>query len=142
MVDTDKTSTPASASGSATSSPSGNPFTDAATRIRNSAKYLLGAFAAVGALLAAGLQLTSLGKLSSDRPDHRSQLAALGVALTVLGIALAVGSASVVISRSFVTLSWLAEKDRRHRNVDRDKPLLAGLDVRTLYEFHLDVLES
>src|ERR1700719_2870994 len=86
-------------------------FSDAANRIRDSAKWLLGAFAAVGALLAAGLQLADLGKLASDRSDHRLQWAVVGVGAAVLGIGIAIGAAASVITRSFVTLKWLTEKN-------------------------------
>jgi hypothetical protein len=110
-------------------------FSDAADRIRDSAKWLLGAFAAVGALLAAGLQLADLGQLAPDREDHRLQWAAVGVGAAILGIGIAIGAAASVVTRSFVSLRWLAQKRRRTKDLDDDKILLAGqADVATLYQ--------
>jgi hypothetical protein len=118
-------------------------FSDAADRIRDSAKWLLGAFAAVGALLAAGLQLADLGKLASDRSDHRLQWAILGVVAAVLGISIAIGASASVITRSFVTLKWLTEKKRRRTGLDGDAVLLANhSDVPELYRKAIDALEA
>jgi hypothetical protein len=118
-------------------------FSDAANRIRDSAKWLLGAFAAVGAVLAAGLQLADLGRLAADRSDHRLQWAVVGVGAAVLGIGIAIGAATSVITRSFVTLQWLAAKDRRHRRIDKDKVLLANHDsVPALYRNSSNALKA
>ena len=118
-------------------------FSDAANRIRDSAKWLLGAFAAVGALLAAGLQLADLGKLASNRSDYRLQWAVVGVAAAVLGIGIAIGASASVITRSFVTLKWLTEKQSRHKAFDADKILLAShQNVQELYQKYSGALEA
>src|SRR5213075_1286979 len=53
----------------------------AVNRYRDLTKYLVTIFAAVGALLAAGTQLSSLGRLNLN--DYPGRLLAAGVALTV-----------------------------------------------------------
>lgn len=118
-------------------------FTDAANRIRDSAKWLLGAFAAVGALLAAGLQLADLGALSGTRSDSRLSWSVAGVSLALLGVGIAIGAASAVVTRSFVTLEWLQSKDRRHKDLSADSVLLADqADVPTLYRNFSDALQK
>lgn len=95
------TPTPAAAD-----SPAG-PYDTATAALRDSAKWLLGAFAAVGAVFAAGLQLASIGDLSWD---HRGRLiaAVLGVLLTVGGVAVAIYAVSEILTRRLVTLATLA----------------------------------
>jgi len=60
-------------------------------RLRDTAKWLIGAYAAVGTAILAGLQLTSLGKIE----DHDRLALAMGAALVAL-IAVAVAIAKVV----------------------------------------------
>jgi hypothetical protein len=122
---------------------SAGAFSDAADRIRDSAKWLLTAFAGVGAVLAAGLPLADLGKLASDRNDHRLQLAIAAIVAAELGIGIAIGAAASVINRSFVTLKWLKEKKRRRKNLDGDSILLAGHDdVPQLYDKMTSALQA
>jgi hypothetical protein len=104
----------------------------AAERIRQSATWLLTSFAAVGVVLAGGLQLADLGKLSWDEPSR--VVAALGgVTLAILGIAIAVGAASTVPTRSYVNLNWLVSHpdDPATQVVAGDQDLLAPYDTIT-----------
>jgi hypothetical protein len=118
-------------------------FSDAADRIRDSAKWLLTAFAGVGAVLAAGLPLADLGKLASDRSEHRLQLAIAAVVAAELGIGVAIGGAASVINRSFVTLKWLKDRQRRHQSIDGDRILLAGYEsVPQLYDKMASALQA
>lgn len=102
-------------------------FADAADRIRESAKWLLGAFAAVGALFAAGLQLQSIGQLEAG--TTRSTTVVLGLLLTVGGISLAIGAAASVIGKSYVSLHWLVTSRRAwrlRRSLQADGLLVPG----------------
>lgn len=65
-----------------------NPFQQAVDRVREAAKWLIASFAAIGAAMIAGSQLSSLGKL--DATDARFWLAILGVLLALGGVAWAI----------------------------------------------------
>jgi hypothetical protein len=64
-------SAPSDSPSSSTSTPQPSSLAQAAERIRDAAKWLIASFAAVGAILVAGLQLTGIGKLSNDPPEYR-----------------------------------------------------------------------
>jgi len=120
-----------------------NVFSDAAGRIRDAAKWLLAAFALVGATFAAGIQLSSLGNLTFDTAEDRLDWAIAGVSLTVLGIAIAIGGATLVIGKSFVTMYWLKSKDYRHDQIDKDQVLLASrANVGALYKEYHEALSA
>ena len=69
-----------------------DPLGNASDRIRESTKWLVAAFAAVGAILAAGLQLASVGRLSYHQPGRL--FLAIGGALLAVG---ALSSIPIVI---------------------------------------------
>src|SRR5690242_2358425 len=71
--------------------------------MRSSAKWLLGAFAATGAVVFAGLQLTSLGDINTDVDPWRMPTAIVGFGLTIVGIAIAIGAIGAFLRRSSVT---------------------------------------
>ena len=103
----------------------GPPLAAAAERIRDSAKWLLGSFAAVGAILVAGLQLTGVGELE----DGRLRWALGGLAVAVVGVVIAIGAAGAVVTKTFVTLKWLAQRPDGDPALDRiagDKVVLGG----------------
>lgn len=67
-------------------------------RVRETAKWILTSFAAVGAILVAGLQLSSLGKLTGETPDGRIVAALAGIVLAAIGVVLAIGFMSSVLA--------------------------------------------
>jgi hypothetical protein len=101
----------------------------AADRIRESAKWLIASFAAVGGILVAGLQLTGIGKLTNEPPDHRLGWALAGLCAAISGIVIAIAAASSVVTKSFVTLKWLANQEPSHpamEGIEGDVGLLGG----------------
>lgn len=117
------------------SSEAQTPLANAAERIRGSAQWLLGAFAAVGALLAAGLQIGSIGELDID-DGARFWIAFAGIAIAVIGIVVAVAAAASVSTRSDVSLHWLAANpnSQASKMVDADPALRQGLTVDALQD--------
>lgn len=109
------------------------PLASAAERIRGSAQWLLGAFAAVGALLAAGLQIASIGELDTDN-GARFWIAFGGIALAVIGIIFAVAAAATVSTKSEVSLHWLASNpdSEASKMVNADPALRQGLTLESL----------
>jgi hypothetical protein len=106
---------------------SASSLAQAGDRIRESAKWLIASFAAVGAILAAGLQLTGLGELS----DERLAVALIGLAVAIVGVAIAIRAAGGVVTESFVTTKWLASRapdDVAVAEIVGDKGLLGGFD--------------
>jgi hypothetical protein len=95
-------------------------FREAVDTVRATAKWLIAAFAAVGAALAASIPLSSFG----DAQGSRLWLAVIGASLAFGGIALAILSVSHVLTPSFLNLdrvTTLISDD-----VASDKTLLAG----------------
>ena len=83
------TSAAAAAAQPPASPPATNPYQAGNEQIRKTATWLIGALAAVAAILLAGSQVSSIGKLPADHLIGR---------LTVAGVAAAVAIASVVFS--------------------------------------------
>ena len=108
--------------------PAASPLGKAADRVRESAKWLIASFAAVGALLIAGLQIADIGALSGGRLAG----AIVGIILGVLGVVVAIAAASSVVTKSFVTLKGLAEQTNTTKeplkSIEGDKVMLGGLD--------------
>ena len=111
------------------------PLANAAERIRGSAQWILGAFAAVGALLAAGLQIASIGELEPS-DGARFWIAFGGIAVAVIGIVIAVGAAASVSTQSDVSLHWLASdtQSEASKKVTADPALRQGLTVTSLQD--------
>jgi hypothetical protein len=109
--------------------PPPNPLVAATDKLRQSAIWLLGAFAAVGAVFAAGLQLANIGNLGTDTPG-RLGAAIVGLILTVAAIVVAVSAAARVSARSRVNLALIGtpEFDSVRSLVDNDHEALAGFD--------------
>jgi hypothetical protein len=104
----------------------------AADRVRESAKWLIVSFAAVGATLMAGLQLTNIGGLTNSGPDERLSWAIFGIVLGVGGVVVAIGAASAVVTASFVTLKVLTEEsptDAARASIEGDKIVMGGYDT-------------
>src|SRR5689334_9224297 len=79
-------------------------YVEATEQIRSAAKWLLGSFAAVGAVFAAGLQLAHVGGVDASVPS-RLVATLVGLLLTVAGIIVAVWAVSDVLLRRNVTLA-------------------------------------
>lgn len=96
----------------------------AAERIRESAKWLLAAFGAAGAVVFAGIALSDLGTVE----EWWLRIIAVALAfLALLGVVIAVLAAGSVVTASFATVQDLARKG------SADELSLAGLaDVETL----------
>lgn len=76
--------------------PAANPYDDGVKRIRETTKWLTVSLGSIGAVLAGGLQLTSLGKLDSN--SGRSIFAIIALGIACLGIALILGAALVTMT--------------------------------------------
>lgn len=108
----------------------GNPLARAADRIREAAKWLIVSFAAVGVTLYGGLQLASIGKLSSDEPA-RLAAAGIGIFLGLVGLTIAIAAASSVVTKSYASLRWLRHlppADSIRMNIEGDRSLLGGYE--------------
>ena len=102
----------------------GASFTAAADRIRDSAKWLVATFGAVGAVVFAGIALSDLGHVS----DGRLFMAAIGFAVAAaLGVIVAIVAAGKVVTQSYVTLSTIGDSGD---NTD----MLAGLSVSKFHQ--------
>jgi Pentapeptide repeats (8 copies) len=95
-------------------------------RLRTAARWLIGAFGAIGAAVAIGAQFSNLGKLEG----HNRDLALLGVGLAFGGIGLAIwASARVLVPRTryLIELGDRDASERRRLHIVRD-PALSQLD--------------
>ena len=113
--------------------PPQRPLEKAADRVRGSAQTLLTAFAAVGAILAAGLQLGDLGALSVD--DCARLIASLGgLVIAVVGVVLAIAASASVAVSSDVSLKWLNDKPNSlaARTINDDAVLRRGKSLNEL----------
>jgi hypothetical protein len=100
-------------------------------RLRDTAKWILTSFAAVGAILVAGLQLSSLGNLTGDTSGWRIFAALLGVVLAAGGVALAIGYTASVFA-PFLNTFHSADKhpDVVSTVIHEDEPI--GKSYQTL----------
>ncbi len=94
-------------------------------RIRDTAKWLIGSFAAVGAALIAGSQLSSIGKLEFCLACGRPWAAIGGVALGIGGVAWAIWlGVQIMVSEkktlSQLDLDWKHNRSAVHRFFSRD----------------------
>jgi hypothetical protein len=110
-----------------------DPYVGAIADTRSTAKWLLAGFAAVGAAMIAGLQLTGLGKLAGDE----LALAVLAVVIAGAGVGIAIYSCADVLTPAPVTLTTLAEDPDVSAGLAGD-PILkgfaaSGADLKTKY---------
>lgn len=85
-------------------------------RLRDTAKWILTSFAAVGAILVGGLQVSNIGKLTGETPDARVWATLVGIAVAALGVALAIGFMSSVLQP---TLNSFRSADKNTDVADR-----------------------
>jgi Pentapeptide repeats (8 copies) len=96
----------------------------AAEKLRGSAKWLIGAFGAIGAVLVTGIQFSSLG--SADGWDLA--LGLVGVGLVFGGVALALYSIASILAPRGKTLSELTAAEARADAPTRPDPTVARVD--------------
>jgi uncharacterized protein YjbI with pentapeptide repeats len=108
------------------------PFEAPMQRIRDAAKWLIGAAAAVGAALIAGSQLSSIGQLAVG---GRLATALLGVLLALLSVVAAIWTAVEILLPVGVTLQDLNERWADSKGADvkflRANPKQLGEDYET-----------
>lgn len=110
---------------------------DALADMRSSAKWILGAFAAVAAIVFAGLQLTSLDKINTTTDPWRLLTAMAGFGLTVVGIIGAITVIARFLKREPLTalqiVSPAVGTDRDIRDamtsIDHDPTILGQFDT-------------
>lgn len=113
--------------------PASDPYTKATDDLRTAAKWLLGAFAAVGALFGAGVQLTGAGDLTKEMPS-RLAAAGIGFLLVVGGIVLAIYATAKVLRVDYLTLDDILDKShlsRLNRNTALVEPFDSVTELRT-----------
>jgi len=113
--------------------------------LRSTAKWLLAAFAGVGAVLLAGVQITALGSLGgSNWPRLIGAWASLGAALAAVGYM--IQQTTRVLTDQWVTLAELSNEDINNdlqptpdqRRVDTVRELLARIELnRQQLYFHV-----
>jgi hypothetical protein len=92
---------------------------NAVQQMQETAKWLLGLYAAVGALLMTGVQLTGFGRLRPGSPEFVQAVVAVGVAW--IGICIAILCALAVLITGRTSLSSLAAREKRPDWRGRDK---------------------
>jgi hypothetical protein len=86
---------------SAPHEPAVDPLADinaANAKLRETAKWIVTSFAAIGALLLAGIQLSSLGKLTAESSGWRIAAVVAGLALAIVAVALTISLTSMVLA--------------------------------------------
>jgi hypothetical protein len=99
------------------------PFVEAAQGVRQNAKWLIAAFAAVGAALAAGIQISNLGGIHSC---GRLTLAGVAAVLGFLGIALAIWQTSKVLELQEAPTSELVDNEKLNERIRKERTSLGG----------------
>jgi hypothetical protein len=97
----------------------------AVDRYRDLAKYLIGILAAIGALMVAGTQLSSIGELSWSADKARLIAAGAGLAVALLAIIWIVWRALDVLKPVEISLQVI-DRDKRLRTAVEDEPGLLG----------------
>ncbi len=113
--------------------PPADPVLAGIDRIRDTAKWLIGAYAAVGTALIAGLQLTGLGKVEQD---ERLAVAVVGAAVALLAVLIGIGKVAKVLAPVTVERSDLARCSKVDQMVKATPSLLKGQapDLATLQD--------
>lgn len=97
--------------------------TSAANQVRQNAKWLIAAFAAVGAALAAGIQISNLGGVHGT---VRLLGAFIGAALGLLGILVAIWNVGKVLDLQEATTSELAKSTALSGRLEQEPTFLGG----------------
>lgn len=116
----------------------------AISNLRDTAKWILTILAAVGAVLAAGVQLTTIGQLKLS--DPRLWTAVVAAVVVLLAIGLAISRVVRVLTTGHMTLDSLVEEERKAGGPSEDVEyakqvgFLYGYD--TVREFRKDYREA
>lgn len=121
-----------------------SPLAPASKAIRDAAKYLVAAFGAIGAVLVSGLSLTALPT------GAHPVLAAFGIAVAVLALALLIGLAVSVIAPKSITMGELADCERTGSDsvtisrLKADEGLFAGqgTDLKAFHTKYVQALKD
>jgi hypothetical protein len=100
----------------------------AVDRYRDLAKYLITVFAGVGALLVAGTQLASIGKLSWNNTRDRVLAAGIGLALSVAAIACIIALALRVLRPVEMSLDEVVADSELLAYINGRPTMLGGAD--------------
>lgn len=124
--------------------PPANPFKPANDQLREVSKWLIGAFAAVGAVMLAGTQLSSIGSLSGEHPGRL--VTALAAALVVvLATCRAIYLLTTVLTLKFSGMHGLVAMSREQTMGEvlaADTGYLAGRpNVKALFDDYDDARE-
>ena len=123
-----------------------DPFEQAVDHLRATAKWTLLTFAAVGAILVAGSQLSSIGRFGHG--DWRLYVAVGAVAVALGGVGLAIWFVIAVETSGHVTLKDLVENEARSGSADKafldaNRALLAGYDsAQTLGDTYQNYIDA
>lgn len=98
--------------------------------VREAAKWLLTAFAAVGAVILGGVQFSAIGELTGDRLVYA--LAGFGLALT--GVGLAIWWTSTVLVTRIVSVTALRTDAKAVRFINEQKDIV-GYEFKSLQAF-------
>lgn len=85
-------------------------LSDAADRLRASARWLVASFGAIAAIAFAGVSFSSLGSLTFSTPNYRLTVALAGAAVAITGIAFALVKAMRLSGASTTTLTDLHDR--------------------------------
>lgn len=97
--------------------------------VREAAKWLITAFAAVGAALLAGIQFSEIGNLAGDA----LKLGIGGLALGLLGVGLAIGYTTAVLVTPTISLAALPKTAEKYIDAHPD---IVGMEFKTLANFN------
>jgi hypothetical protein len=108
-------------------------------RLRETAKWLIGAYAAVGAAIIAGLQLTSLGKVEDDA---RLWVGAVAAAVALLAVMTGISKIAGVLAPAKVEAQDLGPNSEAEKMVQATPTLLKGqattlAELRSKYDVAL-----
>jgi hypothetical protein len=85
--------------------PSADPFSSAVDQMHATAKWVIGIFGAIGAVLVAGTQLSSMGQLAYN--DERLGIAVLAFAVGLISVGFVIWHAARVLTEGHVTRDFL-----------------------------------
>jgi hypothetical protein len=110
---------------SAKDKPVSDPLEEGRNRLRETIKWLVASFGAIGASLAIGSQLSNIGSLSAGRLS----LAVIGAVAAFGGILLAIWIAVKVMTGSHITLGQLAKESREAKASNKRSAIVTFFEV-------------
>lgn len=120
------------AQGTGEADPLLDPIAGVDEKLRDTARWMLTTFAALGGVLVGGVGLSSLGTLTGDSPDERVVAALAGLVLALVGVALAIWLTSRVLSPFLNTFASANEHPEITSKVLDNGEVLRGHDYKAL----------